>query len=466
LGGGFHRYSVDDHWLVPHFEKMLYDNAQLARVYLHAWQVTGNEFYRTIVEETLDYVMREMLDPEGGFYSTQDADSEGEEGRFFVWTPEEIREVLGDQASPLPGGGDGRGGVDAFMVAYGVTRHGNFEGKNILEFVGDMEQRPALADARRALFEAREKRVRPGRDEKVLTSWNGLMLAAFAEAARALDRDDYRQVAERNADFLLRELRQENGRLLRTWKRRPERILEGPGEGTGEAKLNGYLEDYAYLIEGLIELYQTTFEPRWFVSAQELAETMIAHYQSPEGAFYDTSDDHETLITRPRDLQDNATPSGNAVAITALLKLAGFINELCYVDIAHQALAQMQTMMSQYPLGFGQWLQALAYALSKPREIAIVGGPDSADTEALLNVVRDGYRPFQVVALGAPDGGNATDAVGSIATVPLLQDRGLVDGEAAAYVCRGFTCQAPVTTAEALELLLNTRREGTSVALL
>jgi uncharacterized protein YyaL (SSP411 family) len=336
---------------------MLYDNSQLARVYLHAWQVTGNEFFRTITEEILDYVVREMTDPAGGFYSTQDADSEGEEGKFFVWTPDEIREVLGSDA-------------DAFMAAYGVTRHGNFEGKNILEFVGDLEQRPAHAEARRRLFEARKRRVHPGRDEKVLTSWNGLMLAAFAEAARVLDRDDYRLVAERNADFLLRELRQGNGRLLRTWK-------------AGEAKLNGYLEDYAYLIEGLLELYQTTFEPRSFVAAQELAETMIEHFADSEGLLYDTSDDHETLITRPRDLQDNATPSGNALAVTALLKLAGFTNDLRYVDIAHQVLAQMQPMMSQYPLGFGQWLQALGYALSRPREIAIVGDPDSVDTQAL-----------------------------------------------------------------------------------
>jgi uncharacterized protein YyaL (SSP411 family) len=272
----------------PHFERMLYDNAQLARVYLHAWQVIGHGFFRTITEEILDYVVREMLDLAGGFYSTQDADSEGEEGKFFVWTPDEIREVLGDAA-------------DAFMAAYGVTRHGDFEGKNILEFVSDMEQRPALAEARRKLFEARKKRVHPGRDEKVLTSWNGLMLAAFAEAARSLDRDDYRRVAERNARLLLRELRQENGRLLRTWK-------------AGKAKINGYLEDYSYLIEGLLELYQTTFEPRWFVAAQELAETMIEHYADSDGVFFDTSDDHETLITRPRDLQDNAKLSAKPIA--------------------------------------------------------------------------------------------------------------------------------------------------------
>jgi uncharacterized protein YyaL (SSP411 family) len=431
LGGGFHRYSVDERWLVPHFERMLYDNAQLARVYLHAWQVTGNGFFRTITEEILDYVVREMTDAEGGFYSTQDADSEGEEGKFFVWTPDEIRDVLGDEAK-------------AFMATYGVTPGGNFEGKNILKFVGDLEQRHALASARHTLFEAREERIHPGRDEKVLTSWNGLMLAAFAEAARTLDRDDYRLVAERNADFLLRELRQENGRLLRTWKRRPEHA-----EGAAEAKLNGYLEDYSYLIEGLLELYQTTFDSRWFLAAKELAETVIAHFQAPNGGFFDTSDDHESLITRPRDLQDNATPSGNAMATTVLLKLAGLTNEVRYVDIAHEALAQMESMMAQYPLGFGQWLQALSYTLAKPKEIAIVGDPDSADTQALLRIARDGYRPFQVIALGAQD----TQA----AAIPLLQDRGLVKGRAAAYVCRDFTCQAPITEQEVLEVQLEHR---------
>jgi uncharacterized protein YyaL (SSP411 family) len=438
---------------------MLYDNSQLARVYLHAWQVTGNEFFRTITQEIPDYAVREMLNPEGGFYSTQDADSEGEEGKFFVWTPDEIREVLGSEA-------------DAFMAAYGVTRHGNFKAqvpvslgsKNILEFVGDMEQRPALAEPRRKLFEARESRIHPDRDDKVLTSWNGLMLAAFAEAARAFSpspgtgrggrgvrAETYRQVAGRNAEFLLRELRQESGRLLRTWKHRPEQ-----GEGTGEAKLNGYLEDYAYLIEGLLELYQTTFDLRWFVAAQELAETMIEHF-SADGddspglpGFYDTSDDHEALITRPRDLQDNATPSGNAMAVTALLKLAGLSNEIRYVHLAHEALTQIQPMMAQYPLGFGQWLQALAYALSKPREIAIVGDPEAADTRALLNVVRNDYRPFQVVSLEAPSAQSSA--------VPLLRDRGLVDGQPAVYVCRDFTCQAPATQPEGLRAQLKQDR--------
>ena len=293
-----------------------------------------------------------------------------------------------------------------------------------------------MADARRKLFDAREKRVHPGSDEKVLTSWNGRMLAAFAEAARALNRDDYRRVAEHSAKFLLCELRQENGRLLRTWKQ-------------GKAKLDGYLEDYACFIEGLLELHQTTFEPRWFVAAQELADTMLEHFADSQGTLYDTSDDHEALITRPRDLQDNATPSGNAMAVTALLKLAGFTNELRCVDVAHQALAQIQSLMSQYSVGFGQWLQALAYALSKPREVAIIVDPDSADALALLNVVRDGYRPFQVVVLGSP----STEPP----AVPLLQDRELVDEQATAYVCRDFACQTPVTEPAKLQAKLAPR---------
>ncbi len=420
LGGGFHRYSVDDHWLVPHFEKMLYDNAQLARVYLHAWQVTGEPFYRTITEEILDYVIREMTGPAGGFYSTQDADSEGEEGKFFLWTLAEIRELLGQETG-------------IFIAAYGVTERGNFESRNILEFVGDVDQRATLAEARRKLFEAREQRLHPGRDEKVLTSWNGLMLAAFAEAARTLNRDDYRRVAERNADFLLRQLRNDKGRLWHTWK-------------AGVAKINGYLEDYTHLIEGLLELYQTTFDPRWYQAARELAEVMIEHFSAPEGGFFDTSDDHETLITRPREMQDNAVPSGNAMAAFVLLRLAGLAVEPRYAELAHRSLGPMQPLLAKYPLGFAQWLMALDYALSHPHEIAIVGAPDAADTRALLEVCSTSYRPHQIVALGAPDA--------EASVVPLLQDRSQIEGRVTAYVCVDFTCRAPVTEPEALRALL------------
>jgi uncharacterized protein YyaL (SSP411 family) len=355
-----------------HFEKMLYDNAQLARVYLHAWQVTGEPFYR-------------------------------------------IRSVLGDQA-------------DRFIEAYGVTERGNFEGKNILEFKGGLEEREALAEARRKLFEAREERVHPGRDDKVLISWNGLMLAAFAEAARVLEREEYREVAERNAGFLLSELQTSDGRLVHTWK-------------AGVAKGNGFLEDYTHLIEGLIELYQTTFNPRWYRAAHELTEAMIEHFRAPEG-FYDTSDDHEALIVRPRELQDNAVPSGNGMAALVLLRLAGLAVEPRYLELAWGALGPMREMLARYPLGFAQWLTALGYALAPPREVSIVGDVEAADTQALLDACATGYRPHQIIALGEP-------GVEPVA-VPVLEGRGQIDGRATAYVCLDSVCQAPVTEPEEL----------------
>jgi len=437
IGGGFHRYSVDDHWLVPHFEKMLYDNAQLARVYLHAWQVTAEPFFRTITEEILDYIVREMTcvgptpDTCGGFYSTQDADSEGEgeqtksEGKFFIWTLGEIRSILDDQA-------------DRFIEAYSVTESGNFEGRNILELKGSLKEREELVDARRRLFEVREQRVHPGRDDKVLTSWNGLMLAAFAEAARALDRDDYRQLAEHNADFVLNELRQENSRLLRTWK-------------AGEAKLNGYLEDYTHLIEGLLELYQTTFNPRWYTAAQELTETMIKHFGAPDAGFFDTSDDHEALIVRPRDLQDNATPSGNGMAALVLLRLAGLAIEPRYAELARRSLSTMQPLLERSPLGFAQWLIAFDYALAGPREIGIVGDLGAPDTRAMLALCATGYRPHKIIAVGAPG------------DIPLLRDREQVEGQATAYVCVDFTCRRPITDPESLQAeLIKKHRQGLS----
>jgi uncharacterized protein YyaL (SSP411 family) len=412
---------------------MLYDNAQLARVYLHAWQVTGESFYRTIVEETLDYVVREMTDPAGGFYSTQDADSEGEEGKFFVWTPDEIRAVLGAEA-------------DRFMAAYGVTEGGNFEGQNILELKGSLEERKALAEARCKLFEAREARTHPGRDDKVLTSWNGLMLAAFAETARALGRDDYREVAERNAGFLLSELRTPDGRLYHTWKAHPEH-----GRRSGVARVNGYLEDYTHLIDGLLELYQATFDPRWYQAAHELAETVIEHFSAPGGGFFDTSDDHEALIVRPRELQDNAVPSGNGMAAFVLLRLAGLAVEPRYLDLAQAALAPVQPLLARYPLGFSQWLIALDYAVSHPREVAIVGDPAADDVQALLDTIT-GYRPHQVVALGEP----GVEPV----TVPLLEGRGPIDGRATAYVCVDSVCQTPVTRPEELLELIGQAASG------
>lgn len=423
LGGGFHRYSTDARWLVPHFEKMLYDNSQLARAYLHAWQATGNSTCQRVAVETLDYVAREMTHPAGGFYSTQDADSEGEEGKFFVWSSDEVWDLLGAEAV-------------LFSDVYDVTRGGNWEGHNILHIARPVEVvahahgldvptlQGILAEARRKLFAVREQRVKPGRDEKVLTAWNGLMLAAFAEAACALRRDDYLQIAIRNADFLLRELRAPNGRLFRTWK-----------DGHG-AKLNGYLEDYTHLAEGLIALYQSTFDPRWFVAARELMEMALAHFRAEDGGFYDTSDDHEQLVTRPRDLQDNAVPSGNAMAATVLLKLGAYTGEARYIEIAESLLGRVQDAMQRYPTAFGQWLIAHDLAVNAPLEIALAGNPNAADTQALLQVVFSGFRPNQVVALKQP---------GESSPIPLLEGREPIDGKATAYVCRRFACQMPVT---------------------
>jgi uncharacterized protein YyaL (SSP411 family) len=432
LGGGFHRYATDAVWLVPHFEKMLYDNAQLARVYVHAWQVTQIPLFRRVAEETFDYVVREMTDPAGGFYSSQDADSEGVEGKFFVWTLDEIRDTLGDR-------------TDLFTEAYGVTRKGNFEHGNILHVARDPavlgaergiaedEVERRLAGYRRLMFERRLRRVRPGLDDKVLTAWNGLALAAFADAARVLDRPDYRAAAEANAAFLLAHMRDARGRLLRAWR-------------AGRARLNAYLEDYANLADGLLALYEATFEPRWFVEARRLADAMIEHYVDPAGGFFDTSDDHEALLVRPKDLQDNATPSGNAMAASVLLRLGALTGEGRYRDLAEAALRQAQPMMGAYPTAFAQWLSALDFALAAPREVAIVGDLQAADTRRLLEVAAKPYRPNQVLAAGP---------AGESSPVPLLAGREPQDGRAAAYVCEHFACRMPVTAPADLAALLD-----------
>jgi uncharacterized protein YyaL (SSP411 family) len=427
VGGGFARYSVDHKWLVPHFEKMLYDNAQLARAYVHAWQVTGNAFYGRIVEETLDYLLREMRHEDGGFYSSLDADSEGVEGKFYVWSADEIRQALGDDA-------------DLFMKLYGVSEEGNWEGHNILNLHLDpnglakqLDIEPAelgerVARCRATLYEVRAQRVWPGLDDKVLTSWNGLTLAALADAGAALDREDYVGAAVANAEFLYRTMRTESGRLLRTWK------------AGSDAKYNGYLEDYAFLAEGLLALYQATFDPRWFDWARELVALMLEHFRDAEnGGFFDTSDDHESLIHRPKDLQDNAIPCGNSVATTVLLKLALLTGEGELQSLAESNLGTMTKFMSQYPTGFGQWLTAASFMLGNPREVALVGSP--AELEPLIAVVRDTYRPFQVTAAGNE----------GTTEIPLLRDRPKVDGKGTAYVCRHFVCQAPVTEPSMLE---------------
>lgn len=421
LGGGFARYATDDRWLVPHFEKMLYDNAQLARVYLHAWQLTGKPLYRQVVEETLDWVLQEMTHADGGFYSSLDADSEGEEGKFYVWNQAEIEAILGDEA-PL------------FKRVYGVTRSGNWEGHTILHLARPVAEvaaaqglseeaaRARLAQARRRLYTVRAQRVWPGLDDKVLTAWNGLMLAAFAEAGWVLQRPDYTAAAVRNAEFVWRTLRRPDGRLWRTWK------------AGASGRYNAYLEDYAYLADGLLALYQNTFDERWFTWARRLADHMLAHFRDPAGGFFDTSDDHEALLHRPKDVQDNATPSANAMAARVLLTLGLYTGVGAYTDYAQSMVSALVGPMSQFPTGFGHWLGNAWLLLSRPREIAIVGDPAAPALQELMAVVRGAFRPNVILAVGASG------------DVPLLHDRPQLAGRPTAYVCQNFVCQRPVTT--------------------
>jgi uncharacterized protein YyaL (SSP411 family) len=439
LGGGFHRYSVDERWLIPHFEKMLYDNALLSQVYLRAFHATGKPLYRRITEETLDYVAREMTSPEGGFYSSQDADSEGEEGKFFVWRLGEIQKALGREDAAL------------FSQYFGVTEAGNFEGKNVLSVPRDPDVVAHLAEVpmerledvvsrgREQLFSVREERVHPERDDKVITSWNGLMLASFAEAGRVLDEDRYRRIAVRNAEFLLRELRRE-GQLSHVY-------------AGGQFRVSGYLEDYACLIAGLLSLYETTFEERWFLEARALVDEMIPRFEDSLGAgFYDT-DGQEELITRPRDWQDGALPSGNSMAADVLLRLHALTGETDYERLAEDILKAMSSTMAQHPLSFGHLLSVLNFYLSPPEEIAIIGDTNADETQELLRVVFARYRPSKVVAVGMPTGDDE-------AGIPLLAERRPIRGHATAYVCRRFACQQPVTTPRDLASQLRRAGEG------
>ena len=431
LGGGFARYSVDQYWLVPHFEKMLYDNALLSRIYLEAYQATGEEFYKRIAEETLDYVVRDMTSPEGGFYSAEDADSEGEEGKFYVWTPEEIRGVLTTEEATI---------AERY---WDVTARGNFEGKNILyvprppeavaaEFgISPEELWERIREIRSKLFAAREHRVRPGRDEKILAAWNGLMLRSFALAARVLKREDYREVAERNAAFLLDELRVD-GRLRRSYK-------------DGQARFNGYLEDHAMVADGLVTLYEATFQTRWLVEAASLADAVLDLFWD-EGSelFYDTPADHEELVTRPRDVYDSAAPSGTSVATDVLLRLSLLLDRDDYRARAEAVLDSLSGGMERLPGAFGRLLAALDFHLSRAREVVIVGDLASPDTQALVDVVYDSYLPNKVVAGRDPEDEEAA------AFVPLLADRPTRDGRPTAYVCEGYACKNPTTDPEEL----------------
>ncbi len=423
LGGGFHRYSTDAKWLVPHFEKMLYDNALLSRLYLHHFQVTQDLLARETAEGILDYVLREMTDPAGGFYSTQDADSEGHEGKFFVWDLSEIKEVLGEEDAA------------AFAAHYNVTEGGNFEGKNILN-VNPSAERPK-AEVRQKLFEHRETRIKPDRDEKIITAWNGLMLASFAEAGIILGRADYTGAASRNADFVLSNLQRE-GFLLRTYK-------------DGVAKFNAYLEDYAFFIEGLVTLYETGGEFRWLKQAIALTDRMIEEFWDEKGAgFFFTGKSHENLIVRSKDYFDNATPSGNSVAATVLLRLAILTNNERYRELAEAVFGEVADQVRRYPSGFGYAPSAIDALLSSPKEVALAG-KDPNDIKPLLEEVWRKYLPNKVVAHASIDDAEAT------AAVPLLQSRPLLEDRPTAYVCQNYTCKQPVNDAASLRSELDSR---------
>ena len=428
LGGGFHRYSVDSRWLVPHFEKMLYDNALLARLYTQTYQVTKQPLFARIVRSILDYTRREMTSPEGGFYSTQDADSEGEEGKFFVWTPQEVMDLLGEE--------DGA----AFCRYFDVTARGNFEGKNILN-IPHVYQVDEVAMARGCdcLFEAREKRVKPGRDEKIQVSWNGLMISAFAQAYRVFGDPVYLKGASEAARFILENMRTDRGLLLHTYT-------------DGRARFNAYQDDYACLIVGLIDLYESSFEPSYLVAARNFMEVMIDQFWDREdGGFFYTGRDHEALIVRSKNPFDNATPSGNSMGAMALLRLGTLLEREEWRDMAARILHLFGRHIQEVPSGFGNMICALDLYLQGSVEVAVLGDRDSADTVALLDVVNKTWRP-NVVLCGGSD--PVSDAI------PLLKNRGMIDGRATAYVCRNFVCSEPVTDAEALEKLLDESSSG------
>jgi uncharacterized protein len=421
LGGGFHRYATDAIWLVPHFEQMLYDNAQLARAYVHAWEATGDDRYRVVADGTLEYLLRELRRDDGTFAASQDADTQGEEGGTFVWTAAEVREVLGDAAP-------------AFSAAFDVTDDGNWEGRTILRRItppGTADGEDQLAAARARLLERRAARPQPARDDKALAAWNGLAIGALADAGRVFGEERHVDAAVVAATQMLAGLRRPDGRLGRSWK---------DGRSSGE----GVLEDYANLADGLLALYEATFDERWYVAARALADEVLEHFSDPAGGFFDTADDHEKLVTRPKDVQDNATPSGSSTAAWVLLRLAALTGEARYREAADGALATVTPYLNRYPTAFANWLSAGHLAVEGIDELAIVGDPAQPGTRDLVAAGFEQARRAGrnvVIALSADPGASA---------IPLLAGRTSIDGRPTAYLCRNFACRLPVTDAAAL----------------
>ena len=435
LGGGFHRYSVDERWLVPHFEKMLYDNALLARLYLEGYQASGDPFFRQVVEEILAYVEREMMSPEGGFYSTQDADSEGVEGKFFVWDQDEVMRILGDDVGEI------------FCRYYDVTDVGNFEHKNILHptlemaqlarlFQRDVDETTQLiARAKDTLFAVREQRVKPGRDDKILTSWNGLMISAFAEAYKVLGHPGYLEVARRSIHFVQTALCRE-GRLLRSYK-------------DGQAKFNAYLDDYACFSAALLDVYEATFEPEYLDRAVAFTDVLLARFwDAQEGGFFFTSSDHEALISRSKSAFDGSVPSGNSVAVSVLLRLYYATEKQDYLTKAEMLLRLFYDALEQNPFGFSNMLCGLDFYLRRPQEIVLLGDPADTETKALLQNIHASFTPNKTLLCLDPSLPPQHGVPG------FLEGKTRIDDRLTAYVCHNFSCSLPVTRWEELRPLI------------
>ncbi len=434
LGGGFHRYSVDEKWLVPHFEKMLYDNAQLVRIYAQLYCVTRDELFKNVTEETLDYLLREMLHSEGGFYSTQDADSEGEEGKFFIWSPQEVNQILGEEAGEI------------FSRIYDVSDFGNFEGRNILHPILTLEQASKLfkkdpkaiavliSDSKKKLFQEREKRIKPFRDEKIITSWNGLMLSGLAEAIKISPRQSYLDTANRTLQFFFSKMFR-GGHLLHTYK-------------DGTAKLLGYLDDYAFMAVGLLDLYEATFDRAQLALAIELADTMVSEFWDEKGgAFFYTGKSHEQLISRAKPVFDASIPSGNSMATHLLLRLYYLTGREVYLQRAETVLRSYYDAMLSQPFGFAHMLCALDLYLRKPKEIVVIGNRKDANIAELINRIHSIYLPNKTLQLAGPD-----ESLEKIS--PLFRGKTQLDGKPTVYVCHNFTCSLPVTSWEEIKPLL------------
>jgi uncharacterized protein YyaL (SSP411 family) len=424
IGYGFSRYSTDEKWLVPHFEKMLYDNALLAIAYLETYQATKKELFKEVAEEILTYIRRDMMAPEGGFYAAEDADSEGVEGKFYLWTPEEITAILGN-----------KDGAD-FCHFYDISKRGNFEGKSIPNLINqkNLSQRKVLLKQRSRLFEEREKRIHPFKDDKILTSWNGLMIAAFSIAARVLGHKHWREVAIQAANFVLNNLRTENGRLLARFR-------------DGESAYLGYIDDYAFLTWGLIELYQASFQPHYLQEALRLSQDLITHFHDDKkGGFFLYGNDGEQLIARPKEIYDGATPSGNSVTALNFLKLSRLTGEHHWEEKALEIQGTFSSTIRQYPAGYSYLLMAQLYRLNDAQEIVLASPNGLLGLNEMIREINHQFRPFTVVLV-------ADQALEK--DIPSLKGYSAQNDQGTAYVCRNFACQAPTTDIKQLKILLD-----------